>query len=115
MQLMWSWVEQLKEPVITQEDVSMLADRCADAADALFLLEKGQHQTILCVLHCLVSLQPVPVDVEEAVLVHAIQAFTKVHFDSENGPIVYNTLKKIFKHTLEEKRKMTKDSPKPGV
>ncbi|EPQ03484.1 Protein tyrosine phosphatase domain-containing protein 1 [Myotis brandtii] len=113
--LMWSWVEQLKEPVITQEDVSMLADRCADAADALFLLEKGQHQTILCVLHCLVSLQPVPEDVEEAVLAHTIQAFTKVHFDSENGPIVYNTLKKIFKHTLEEKRKMTKDSPKPGV
>ncbi|XP_036293561.1 protein tyrosine phosphatase domain-containing protein 1 isoform X3 [Pipistrellus kuhlii] len=76
--LMWSWVEQLKEPVITQEDVSMLADRCADAADALFLLEK-------------------------------------VNFDSENGPIVYNTLKKIFKRTLEEKRKLTKDSLTPGV
>uniref|UniRef100_A0A671FBZ6 Protein tyrosine phosphatase domain-containing protein 1 n=1 Tax=Rhinolophus ferrumequinum TaxID=59479 RepID=A0A671FBZ6_RHIFE len=76
--LMWSWVEQLKEPVITQEDVAMLVDRRADAAEALFLLEK-------------------------------------VNFDSENGPVVYNTLKKIFKHTLEEKRKMTKDSPKPSV
>ncbi|XP_053434489.1 protein tyrosine phosphatase domain-containing protein 1 isoform X1 [Nycticebus coucang] len=110
--LMWSWVEQLKEPVITKEDMDMLVDRQADPAEALFLLEKGQHQTILCVLHCIVSLQTVPMDVEEAFLAHAIKAFTKVNFDSENGPIVYNTLKKIFKHTLEEKRKMTKDNPK---
>ncbi|XP_023564460.1 protein tyrosine phosphatase domain-containing protein 1 isoform X2 [Octodon degus] len=109
--LMWSWVEQLKEPIITKEDVDMLVDRQADAAEALFLLEKGQHQTILCVLHCIVNLQAIPMEVEEAFLAHAIKAFTKVNFDSENGPIVYNTLKKIFKHTLEEKRKMAKDGP----
>ncbi|XP_069889416.1 protein tyrosine phosphatase domain-containing protein 1 isoform X2 [Dipodomys merriami] len=113
--LMWSWVEQLKEPVITKKDVDMLVDRQADAAEALFLLEKGQHQTILCILHCIVNLQTIPVEVEEACLAHAIKAFTKVNFDSDNGPIVYNTLKKIFKHTLEEKRKMAKDSPKPGL
>ncbi|KAG8524024.1 Protein tyrosine phosphatase domain-containing protein 1 [Galemys pyrenaicus] len=76
--LMWSWVEQLKEPIITKEDVDMLVERRADAAEALFLLEKGQHQTILCVLHCVVSLQSLPQDVEEAVLTHAIKAFTKV-------------------------------------
>ncbi|GAB1298148.1 Protein tyrosine phosphatase domain-containing protein 1 [Apodemus speciosus] len=113
--LMWSWVEQLKEPVISKEDVDMLVGRQADAAEALFLLEKGQYQTILCVLHCIGSLQTLPVEVEEACLSHAIKAFTKVNFDSENGPIVYDTLKKIFKHTLEEKRKMAKDSPRPGL
>ncbi|XP_005066387.1 protein tyrosine phosphatase domain-containing protein 1 isoform X2 [Mesocricetus auratus] len=113
--LMWSWVEQLKEPVITREDVGMLADRQADASETLFLLEKGQYQTILCVLRCIVSLQTLPMEVEEACLSHAIKAFTKVSFDSEDGPIVYNTLKKIFKHTLEEKRKMAKDSPRPGL
>ncbi|XP_037653064.1 protein tyrosine phosphatase domain-containing protein 1 isoform X2 [Choloepus didactylus] len=111
--LMWSWVEQLKEPVITKEDIDMLVCRHADAAEALFLLEKGQHQTILCILHCFVSLQAIPADVEEAFLGHAIKAFTKVNFDSENGPVVYNTLKKIFKHTLEEKRKTTGNSAKP--
>ncbi|XP_047635297.1 protein tyrosine phosphatase domain-containing protein 1 isoform X3 [Phacochoerus africanus] len=113
--LMWSWMEQLKEPVITKEDVDMLVDRCADAAEALFLLEKGQQQTVLCVLHCIVGLQTIPADVEEAVLARAIKAFTKVNFDSENGPIVYSTLKKIFKNMLEEKRKMTKDGPKPDI
>ncbi|XP_034885117.1 protein tyrosine phosphatase domain-containing protein 1 isoform X1 [Mirounga leonina] len=114
--LMWSWVEQLKEPVVTKEDVDTLAGSHAHATEALFLLEKGQHQTILCVLHCIVSLQAIPADVEEAILIRAIKAFTKqVNFDSENGPLVYDTLKKIFKHTLEENRKMTKDGPQPGV
>ncbi|XP_025840172.2 protein tyrosine phosphatase domain-containing protein 1 isoform X1 [Vulpes vulpes] len=114
--LMWSWVEQLKEPVITKEDVDTLVASRADAAEALFLLEKGQHQTILCVLHCVVSLQAVPADVEEAILARAIKAFTKqVDFDSENGPVVYDTLKKIFKHTLEENRKMTKDRLQSGI
>lgn len=37
---MWSWVEQLKEPVITKEDVDTLVASRADAAEALFLLEK---------------------------------------------------------------------------
>lgn len=41
---MWSWVEQLKEPVISKEDVDMLVDRHADAAEALFLLEKVKEQ-----------------------------------------------------------------------
>lgn len=39
----------------------------------------------------------------------------QVDFDSENGPVVYDTLKKIFKHTLEENRKMTKDGLQSGV
>ncbi|XP_040819023.1 protein tyrosine phosphatase domain-containing protein 1 isoform X2 [Ochotona curzoniae] len=112
--LMWSWVEQLKEPVLTKEDVDMLAESQVEAAEALFLLQKGQHQTILCILHCLVNLKTIPAEVEEACLAHAIKAFTKVNFDSENGPVVYNTLKKIFKHTLEERRKITKDSAKAG-
>ncbi|XP_051839802.1 protein tyrosine phosphatase domain-containing protein 1 isoform X2 [Antechinus flavipes] len=107
--LMWSWVEQLKEPVITKEDVDLLVNNCADASEALSLLEKGQHQTILCILHCIVNLQNIPADVEEAFLAHAIKSFTKINFDSENGPVVYHTLKKIFKHALEEKRKITKE------
>ncbi|XP_074054452.1 protein tyrosine phosphatase domain-containing protein 1 isoform X2 [Macrotis lagotis] len=107
--LMWSWVEQLKEPVITKEDVDLLVNNCADASEALSLLEKGQHQTILCVLHCIVNLQTIPADIEEAFLAHAIKSFTKINFDSENGPVVYHTLKKIFKHALEEKRKITKE------
>ncbi|XP_069499672.1 protein tyrosine phosphatase domain-containing protein 1 [Ambystoma mexicanum] len=103
--LMWSWIEQLKEPLITKEDVEMLAANCNEPQSALYLLEKGQHQTILCILHCIVSLQTIPADIEDAFFTRAIKAFTKVHFDSETGPHVYGTLKTIFQHVLEAKRK----------
>lgn len=80
-----------------------------ESQDALNLLRKEQCQTILCILHCVVNLQTLPADVEEALLVRAIKAFTKTSFDSEDGPHVYNTLKKVFKQTLEEKRKKLKE------
>ncbi|NXA33345.1 PTPC1 protein, partial [Eudromia elegans] len=74
--LMWSWIEQLKEPIISQDDVDMLAKNCPES-QALHLLKKEQCQTILCILNCVVNLQMVPADVEEALLARAIKAFTK--------------------------------------
>uniref|UniRef100_A0A8C3T1X3 Protein tyrosine phosphatase domain-containing protein 1 n=1 Tax=Chelydra serpentina TaxID=8475 RepID=A0A8C3T1X3_CHESE len=106
--LMWSWIEQLKEPVITKEDIDMLSKKCTESPETLNLLEKEQYQTILCILHCVVNLQTIPADVEEALLTRAIKAFTKTSLDSENGPQVYNTLGKVFKQTLEAKRKEAK-------
>ncbi|NXF34110.1 PTPC1 protein, partial [Nyctibius bracteatus] len=110
--LMWSWIEQLKEPILSKDDIDMLAKNCTESQDALYLLRKEQCQTILCILHCVVNLQMLPADVEEALLARAIKAFTKASnhfFDSENGPYVYNTLKNVFKQTLEEKRKRLKE------
>ncbi|NXB31413.1 PTPC1 protein, partial [Eulacestoma nigropectus] len=110
--LMWSWIEQLKEPVISKDDIDMLAKNCTESQDTLYLLRKEQCQTILCILHCVVNLQVLPADVEEALLARAIKAFTKASnpfFDSENGPYVYNTLKTVFKQALEEKRKRIKE------
>ncbi|XP_030061910.1 protein tyrosine phosphatase domain-containing protein 1 [Microcaecilia unicolor] len=108
--LMWSWIEQLKEPMITKENITTLANKCTEPQGALNLLEKGQHQTILCILHCIVSLQTIPADVEDALLTRAISAFTKINLDSENGPMFYSTLKRIFQHILEEKRNQTKEN-----
>ncbi|XP_058701333.1 protein tyrosine phosphatase domain-containing protein 1 isoform X2 [Poecile atricapillus] len=107
--LMWSWIEQLKEPIISKDDIDMLAKNCTESQDALYLLGKEQCQTILCILHCVVNLQVLPADVEEALLARAIKAFTKTSFDSENGPYVYNTLKTVLKQALEEKRKSIKE------
>ncbi|NXG80538.1 PTPC1 protein, partial [Baryphthengus martii] len=106
--LMWSWIEQLREPIVSKDDIDLLAKNCTESQDALYLLRKEQCQTILCILHCVVNLQALPADVEEALLVRAIQAFTKASthfFESEDGPYVYGTLKKVLKQTLEDKRK----------
>lgn len=37
---MWSWIEQLKEPIISTDDVDMLAKNCTESQDALYLLRK---------------------------------------------------------------------------
>ncbi|XP_078065781.1 protein tyrosine phosphatase domain-containing protein 1 isoform X3 [Mustelus asterias] len=102
--LMWSWLEQLKEPVISREDVEALAHKYMDPNKTFYSLEKGQYQTLLCIIDCMAQLRDLPFDVEDAILTRAIRAFTKVSFDAEEGPKVYNTLKTILKPILEEKQ-----------
>lgn len=38
--LMWSWIEQLKEPIVSKGDIDMLAKNCTESQDALYLLRK---------------------------------------------------------------------------
>ncbi|XP_067907873.1 protein tyrosine phosphatase domain-containing protein 1 isoform X3 [Heterodontus francisci] len=102
--LMWSWLEQLKEPVLSRQDVEALAHKYMDPNKAFYSLEKGQYQTVLCILDCMAQLRDLPFGVEDAILTRAIRAFTKVSFDADEGPKVYNTLKTILKPILEEKQ-----------
>ncbi|XP_075689971.1 protein tyrosine phosphatase domain-containing protein 1 isoform X2 [Rhinoderma darwinii] len=103
--LMWSWIEQLKEPAITKDGVHLLASYGSDPDSALYLLEKGQHQTILCILQCVSNLQPLPSDVEDAILTRMIIALTMLKQDSEDKSLIYNTLKPIFQQALTDIRK----------
>ncbi|XP_060095808.1 protein tyrosine phosphatase domain-containing protein 1 isoform X2 [Heteronotia binoei] len=102
--LMWSWLEQLKEPVLTVDDIDLLAKNCIDSQEGLKLLEKGKYHTLLCIFKCVVNLWAIPTDLEELLLDRAIKAFTKMNSDSEGGPYVYNTLRKVFKQILEYQR-----------
>ncbi|XP_043934053.1 protein tyrosine phosphatase domain-containing protein 1 isoform X2 [Protopterus annectens] len=112
--LMWSWLEQLKVPLITTVDIEILSENISDPQRALQLLEKSQHQTILCILNCLASLQEIPADVEDAFFTNAIHCFTMRSYNSENGPVVYNNVKSVLRPILEEKRRqiMTKRKEK---
>ncbi|XP_042310391.1 protein tyrosine phosphatase domain-containing protein 1 isoform X1 [Sceloporus undulatus] len=107
--LMWSWIEQLKEPLLNKHDVDVLAKNNVDSQEALKLLEKGKYHTILCILNCVVGLQTIPMDVEELLLDRAVKAFTKMSCDAEGGKYVYNILKNVFKQILEHQRKYSKE------
>ncbi|XP_062979454.1 protein tyrosine phosphatase domain-containing protein 1 [Elgaria multicarinata webbii] len=107
--LMWSWIEQLKEPLLNKNDVDVLAKNNIDSQEALKLLEKGKYHTILCILNCVVNLQTIPTDVEELLLNRAIKAFTKMSSDSEGGSFVYSTLKNVFKQILEHQRQYSNE------
>uniref|UniRef100_A0A3Q4B5N3 Protein tyrosine phosphatase domain-containing protein 1 n=1 Tax=Mola mola TaxID=94237 RepID=A0A3Q4B5N3_MOLML len=77
--LMWSWLEQLKDPVISSEDINALSEKNVNPHDALDLLEKGHRHTLLCILDCAAHLMPIPEEVETSFLNQTIKAFTKVN------------------------------------
>ncbi|KAA0707652.1 Protein tyrosine phosphatase domain-containing protein 1 [Triplophysa tibetana] len=100
--LMWSWLEQLKEPIITKEDVETLAEKICNP-HALNSLDKGQKQTLLCVLDCAAHLV-IPEDVESIFVERTIKAFTWISSDSENGQLIYKTLKEVVIPVLKDMR-----------
>ncbi|XP_016093916.1 protein tyrosine phosphatase domain-containing protein 1 isoform X2 [Sinocyclocheilus grahami] len=102
--LMWSWLEQLKEPVITKEDVETLAGNRLNPQHALNSLDKGQKQTLLCILDCAAHLLQIPEEVENAFFERTIKAFTWISSDSENGQLSYKTLKDVMIPVLNDLR-----------
>ncbi|XP_062842803.1 protein tyrosine phosphatase domain-containing protein 1 [Trichomycterus rosablanca] len=103
--LMWSWLEQLKEPVITKEDVEELTSNSHKPLQALNVLEKGNKQTLLCVLDCAAHLMKFPDELEAAVLHRTIKAFTRVTSDSVNGQQIYKSLVEILSLVLNDMRR----------
>ncbi|XP_071767737.2 protein tyrosine phosphatase domain-containing protein 1 isoform X2 [Centroberyx gerrardi] len=102
--LMWSWLEQLKDPIISSEDVKALSEKNYNPQRALDSLEKGHRLTLLCVLDCAAHLLAIPEEVETTFLNQTIKMFTKIHAASENNQALYKTLKAILTPVLHEMR-----------
>lgn len=102
--LLWAWLDQLKEPIISQEDVKALRDKNYSPQQALDSLEKGHKHTLLCILECVAYLQEIPEDVEKTILDVIIKTFTQVDVETENGLAVYHTLREILTPVLLELR-----------
>uniref|UniRef100_A0A7N6AS52 Protein tyrosine phosphatase domain-containing protein 1 n=1 Tax=Anabas testudineus TaxID=64144 RepID=A0A7N6AS52_ANATE len=102
--LMWSWLEQLKDPVISSEDVKALSEKNVDPQKALNSLDKGHRLTLLCILDCAARLLPVPHEVETRFLNQTIKVFTKIDSASEKNESLYETLNSILTPILHELR-----------
>ncbi|KAK5871808.1 hypothetical protein PBY51_012554 [Eleginops maclovinus] len=100
--LMWSWLEQLKDPVISREDVKALRKNHENPQNALDSLEKGPCLTLLCVLHCAAHLLPLPEPTETRLLNQTIKVFTKIDPASEKDMFLYTKLKGILSPILHE-------------
>ncbi|CAB1422758.1 unnamed protein product [Pleuronectes platessa] len=100
--LMWSWLEQLKDPVITSEDITALSGKTLNPQNALDSLEKGHRLTLLCILNCAAHLLPMPEEVETSFLKQTIKVFTKIDPASEKNESLYTTLKAILTPILHE-------------
>uniref|UniRef100_A0A673ATD8 Protein tyrosine phosphatase domain-containing protein 1 n=1 Tax=Sphaeramia orbicularis TaxID=375764 RepID=A0A673ATD8_9TELE len=92
--LMWSWLEQLKDPVISSEDIKVLSENNVNPQNALNSLEKGHRLTLLCILDCAAHLLPMPEDVETSFLTQTIKVFTKV----STSDVLYIYCRSKFEH-----------------
>ncbi|XP_038132403.1 protein tyrosine phosphatase domain-containing protein 1 isoform X1 [Cyprinodon tularosa] len=94
--LMWSWLEQLRDPVLSQQDVQNLRDNSVDPQSAISYLEKGRRMTLLCVLSCAARLLPLPDHLLLDLLTRTIRAFTKTDPALEQNKSLYGALRAVL-------------------
>ncbi|KAM8892312.1 protein tyrosine phosphatase domain-containing protein 1 isoform 2-T2 [Spinachia spinachia] len=75
--LLWTWLERLREPVLSAEDVTRLSCR-ANTRKSLSLLNKPQRHTIYSLLSCVSTVTSLCPHREDAVLQRLARALTRV-------------------------------------
>ncbi|XP_035593845.1 protein tyrosine phosphatase domain-containing protein 1-like [Oncorhynchus keta] len=101
--LMWTWLEQLKEPVLSVRDVQKLDLNDSDPAnpEAVFKpLDQAPREMLMCILDCMAHVLTIPEEVEAAFLERTIKAFTKMGKCSA----VYPAMTEILRLVLHDMR-----------
>ncbi|KAM3927496.1 protein tyrosine phosphatase domain-containing protein 1-like isoform 1-T2 [Leptodactylus fuscus] len=78
--LLWDWLQQLLEPVLSQDDVNAFCD--GDWRQNLKKLSRCQGETLCCLLKCVSKLPSLPTALEDLVLLRLVKALTKQPLDS---------------------------------
>ncbi|XP_015208626.2 protein tyrosine phosphatase domain-containing protein 1 [Lepisosteus oculatus] len=98
--LLWSWLEQLKEPVLKSADLELLVSSTHDKK-GLKVLHKHQDQTISCLLDCVSEVTSFSPHMEDAVLRRLMRAVTRC---SDEQVKSYARQMNIFKAIVKEMR-----------
>ncbi|KAK1898875.1 Protein tyrosine phosphatase domain containing protein 1 [Dissostichus eleginoides] len=107
--LMWAWLVQLKEPVISIQEAKALDPNNTDAQTVLNTLDKACLQTLTCILDCMAHMQQIPEEVENAFLNRTIKAFTWMRNISEDDSKVYESMIAVLRCVLEDMRRIAKE------
>ncbi|XP_075711235.1 protein tyrosine phosphatase domain-containing protein 1-like [Rhinoderma darwinii] len=92
--LLWDWLQQFSEPVLSQDDVNAFCD--GDWRHNLKKLSRCQGETLCCLLQCVSKLPSLPITLEELVLLRLIKALTKQPPDTSHlSPTVLFQLRSI--------------------
>ncbi|XP_042268061.1 protein tyrosine phosphatase domain-containing protein 1 [Thunnus maccoyii] len=96
--LLWMWLERLREPVLSVEDIERLS--CgANNRKPLSVLKKPQRHTIYCLLSCVSTVTSLCPHREDAILQRLMRALTR-RPQEEMGSLA--ALMKILKASLTE-------------
>ncbi|KAK2885978.1 hypothetical protein Q8A67_016815 [Cirrhinus molitorella] len=101
--IMWSWLEQLKEPIISAHDVHTLKETHQDPQTVLNCLERASRDTVMCILDCFAHLLTTPEEVESAFLEQATKAFTKMK-NTDSGKSIHEIMNRVLKLVLHHLR-----------
>ncbi|XP_072553235.1 protein tyrosine phosphatase domain-containing protein 1 [Salminus brasiliensis] len=101
--ILWSWLEQLKEPILSAKDVQALDHPNPDPKTVLNALDRAPREILVCILDCFAHLLVIPEEVEDAFVQRLIKAFTKMKNISE-GQDVYNIMTRVLKRVLRDMR-----------
>ncbi|XP_008286459.1 protein tyrosine phosphatase domain-containing protein 1 [Stegastes partitus] len=113
--LMWAWLEQLKEPVISIQDAKALNSDNADAQTILNTLDQAPKETITCILDCMAHMLNIPDEVENAFLNRIIKAFTWLDNNSEDGRNVYESMTTVLRCVIEDMRCTTTEEDETAM
>ncbi|CAG6021640.1 unnamed protein product [Menidia menidia] len=105
--LMWAWLEQLKEPVISVQDAQALSPYETDAKTVLDTLGQAPKETLSCILNCMAKMATISKEVEDAFLHRTIKAFTWMDISSEDGSKVYESMSTVLRCVLGDMKSMS--------
>ncbi|KAJ8301461.1 hypothetical protein KUTeg_020448 [Tegillarca granosa] len=75
-QVLWDWLDQLKEPVLRIQDLKIMLQHVDDPETGLQKLEKGTRYTIEYILKVIAKLKPLDGDLETTILEKLISHLT---------------------------------------
>ncbi|KAM9807769.1 protein tyrosine phosphatase domain-containing protein 1 [Neosynchiropus ocellatus] len=99
--LLWTWLEKLKDPVLSPEDVDKLVSRTNNNRNPLSVLKKPQKHTIYCLLSAVRTVTGLCPHREEAVLHRLIRALTRLPPEEvTHTTTVTKLLRRILRETF---------------
>lgn len=66
--LLWAWLGSLVEPVLSEKEVSLLEENIDDPVEAVKKLQRGDRDTLECLVTTICELEPLPEEVGDRVL-----------------------------------------------
>jgi len=66
--LLWAWLGSLVEPVLSEKEVSALEQNIDDPVEAVKMLQRGDRDTLECLVTTICELEPLPEEVGDRVL-----------------------------------------------
>ncbi|XP_017553741.1 protein tyrosine phosphatase domain-containing protein 1 [Pygocentrus nattereri] len=101
--ILWSWLEQLKESIISPKDIQALDQPNPDPKTVLNSLNRAPREILTCILDCFAHLLVIPEEVENAFVERIIRAFTKIK-NVSGGEDVYEIMTRVLKRVLRDMR-----------